>query len=512
MGKLASRVASGSLWLSLGQFLSLIVSFIGGAVIARLLGPGDYGYVAAAQTIALMVYGFVDLGLYTAILRYTSMDKKTHSSTAFTLRVLAGVTATVLLYMFSTSVSDIVEKKGLGELVRVLSLYVLGFTVIDSAKAVLIGVGEYYRAAVLDSLRSGLRVGIAVALILVGLGAYGAVLGFTLSTLVVSIIALQLVYTNVSLRMVSPRAVLEVMAYSLPLYLPLLLGAPLGKVVDFYLIRYVSSEDFANYSIAMNLYMLVIFVTNAIASSIFSTISSIIDDWEKVKSIIPRLAVYTTSIVAPLSISLIVLAEPIVGSIYGHQYNRSPTYLALIGVRGLYVVLGYLASVPLIKSVGHTSIISLASIIHTVVYVPLAVILISKMGIYGLLLSLIVSDIIPPILYTFFVYKKYSIRIPLLRNLLTTAVFILASTPAYFSHAYLLASQNYYVRLAVGAALLLAFYVIAYAVVFTRKELEELRSAVVTGLPSPLRKPVSALFDATLYIRRRISFNELKHG
>jgi O-antigen/teichoic acid export membrane protein len=69
----AVRAATGSAVLSVGSFAYAAISAVGSIVVARLLGPADYGAVSMALIYPMMFSGLADLGLSTAVMRFAAL-------------------------------------------------------------------------------------------------------------------------------------------------------------------------------------------------------------------------------------------------------------------------------------------------------------------------------------------------------------------------------------------------------------------------------------------------------
>ncbi len=506
--KLAKGIASGSVWLSLGKASSLAIAFIGSIIIARLLGPSDYGVVAVAQAFPLAIYGFADLGLLTTIMRYASMNRTRHASTAFMLRITSSLVAATIVLFKAHEIANLLHRPYIANLVRLLSIYVLCIAIIESGQAVLIGRKSYRAAAIIDSLRSTLRVTIAIILIIIGLGVKGAILGFSISALVVSIIAIYLIKPHITRPSISRNILVELFRYSIPLYLPILLGAVLNRVIDIYLIRHVSNADFGNYSIATNLSTIQLLISSSIAASILSNITSIIEDRERISSVVSKLTMYVAAIMIPLSLALIVLSAPLIEVLYGEKYRRAPLYFSILASRGLYNVVGMVVLTTFIQAVGRTDLIFKANVIYASAYVPLAIILIKSHGILGRLLALIIANIFPALYYIHRIREMYGISLPIKRNASILAVFLILSIPVYYVTQSLLGRIMPLLDLVLGFILVLALYLLAYIVILNEQEINEIRNVVIELSPNRFKIIVIKMFKvidkiAKQYTRRR---------
>ena len=70
---LKHKTLKGVGWSATNSFLSQGVSFIIGIILARLLGPGDYGMIGMAMIVITILNTFVDSGFSTALVRKTDV-------------------------------------------------------------------------------------------------------------------------------------------------------------------------------------------------------------------------------------------------------------------------------------------------------------------------------------------------------------------------------------------------------------------------------------------------------
>jgi hypothetical protein len=64
-------------------------------------------------------------------------------------------------------------------MIRILSIYVLCEIIASAAVKILIGAGEYHKAILLSLVRNSIRITTSILLIILGLGVYGSIWGFS---------------------------------------------------------------------------------------------------------------------------------------------------------------------------------------------------------------------------------------------------------------------------------------------------------------------------------------------
>lgn len=89
MSNVSQRTATASIWTISGKFLARLLDFVSLLVLARLLSPADFGLVAIATSVLVIVEAILDLPLTQALVRQPSPSDSMFA-TAFTLSVLRG--------------------------------------------------------------------------------------------------------------------------------------------------------------------------------------------------------------------------------------------------------------------------------------------------------------------------------------------------------------------------------------------------------------------------------------
>ncbi|MGQ9468430.1 MAG: oligosaccharide flippase family protein [Nitrososphaerales archaeon] len=70
--EIAEDSARGGFFLFTGNALSLIILAIGSIIVARLLGPENYGLLALSLVVPSILAGFIDFGMTHALIRYSA--------------------------------------------------------------------------------------------------------------------------------------------------------------------------------------------------------------------------------------------------------------------------------------------------------------------------------------------------------------------------------------------------------------------------------------------------------
>jgi O-antigen/teichoic acid export membrane protein len=123
--KISVKAVSGIMALSIGNFVYTAISALGSIIIARLLGPADYGVISIALIYPMMFSGLADLGLSTAIMRYASLGDLKNASTAFYLRIIMSLLFAVALVSLLSYLVATLQRPYLTPMIYILAITAL---------------------------------------------------------------------------------------------------------------------------------------------------------------------------------------------------------------------------------------------------------------------------------------------------------------------------------------------------------------------------------------------------
>ena len=112
-----------------------IMSFAITIVMARLLGPSDFGLVAMATVFTGISLVFIDLGTKDALVRTENLTKE-FISTIFWTNIFFSFLVWLILIFFASSIADLYDQKVVQTIVYVMSLNVIvsGVTITFQAR------------------------------------------------------------------------------------------------------------------------------------------------------------------------------------------------------------------------------------------------------------------------------------------------------------------------------------------------------------------------------------------
>ncbi|TCS04366.1 lipopolysaccharide biosynthesis protein [Rhizobium sp. BK418] len=192
MSSISHRTATASIWTISGKFLARLLDFVSLLILARLLSPADFGIVAIATSVLVIVEAVLDLPLTQALVRVAAPSERMFA-TAFTLSLIRGTAISLLLIIIAWPMALIYNDPRLFSLVAVISIAPAMRSVISPRMVLFMQRFDFRREFALDLITKGstliFGVGVALATDSYWGLAIGAVAGPTAATIVSYIFA-----------------------------------------------------------------------------------------------------------------------------------------------------------------------------------------------------------------------------------------------------------------------------------------------------------------------------------
>lgn len=426
LGKISAR---GSLNLFLGIVISNVILAVGAIVVARLLGSVSYGLYTLSFFPTAFLGLFVGFGVRNAIIKYSAQFNH-HNETE---KVKTIVTSGMIFIAISSSIfalfsffisgwlANVFARPYAKSLIEIYSLTILTDALIVVSQSVFIGLEKTHYYSMLLIFQAILRTTITPILIVIGLGSLGAVAGYAAASLVTSVLGVFIVYFFIIKRLHSNSAELRLLSkfrmlidYGFPLYVRNLVVVGFQfHFLNLLMAIYASNILIGNYKVALNFHVLVSFFAIPIATVLFPAFSKLEfgSDQKATKTIFASSVKYTSLIVVPAAVALIVLSEQLVSTLYGQTYTSASLYLSLSAISFLYTAFGLYSIPAFLNSQGETKKNLILGLANVALVLPLALTLIPRFQIVGLIISSIVSVSPSIIIGSWWVKKLYNISI-----------------------------------------------------------------------------------------------------
>jgi O-antigen/teichoic acid export membrane protein len=437
MAKVSVKGGFHLLW---GLAASTIVTSIGVIILARFLSPDDFGLYTIALSIPNLIQIFRDWGTSYAVVKYTAKYNSENNEqkvkqiifSGLVFQTFLGILLTVFTFLSSDFLAaSLFQRPALGYLIQIVSLSLLtgsfvslvqtiSGTSTSAAQAAFVGLEKTEFNSLSLLILSIIRTVLTSLLVILGLGAFGAVAGYTLSLVfggLISLLLILFIYVKLPKMSIKEMKILDnlrvLLRYGFPLSFVTILR---GFLVQFYLIIlaiYATDALIGNYSLAVNFAVLITFFATPVKTMLFPAFSKLNPkkDSEDFKNVFKFSVKYGALLVVPVTFLLICLSQPAIFTLFGNQYDSSPMFLSLLAIPFLYSAFGFLSVTNLLNGQGQTRLNLKLTLLMVTIGFTLGSILISQFNVLGLIITTLVAEVPSLIIGLYWVRKNYDLTL-----------------------------------------------------------------------------------------------------
>ena len=508
MARVSAKGGFNLLW---GLVASTVISAIGTIIIARLLGPDNYGLYAIALTAPSLISTFRDWGINTAMVKYSAQYNSENNAakirsifvSGVLFEIVLGLSLSILSFVLSPFLAMTFNRPAIAPLIQIASFFILAGALVNAATAAFTGLEKMHLYSFTLIIQSIAKTVLIVALVLLGLGTFGAVTGYTVGSLFAGLTGVLLIWTMYKSLPKPTKSKLEIMAtiktmfkYGLPLSIGTILTGFLTQFYSYILAIYViNNAIIGNYNVALNFVVLIAFFATPITTMLFPAFSKLNSrkDKELLKNVFQYSVKYAALVVVPVTAMVIALAQPAIGTIFGDKYVQAPLFLALLSVNYLYSAFGSLSAGNLITGQGYTTFSLKLAILTAVIGFPLSFVLISQFGVIGLIVTTLMDGLPSVFISLYFIKKHFGVSVDWVSS---AKILFSSAIAAILTYAFIsILAYSSPIQLVIGIIVFLVVFIVAALVTRTvnRADMSNLRE-IVNAL-GPLRKPLRFLLN-----------------
>ena len=508
MAKVSARGGFHLLW---GLVLSTVISSVGTIIIQILLSPADIGLYYIALNAPVMIQYFRDWGVGAAMIKYSAQYNSENQIFKVKSIIFSGLvfqTALgLVLTLFTFSISgflavSVLDRPGIESLIQISSFIILAGAFTSTSQVVFVGLERMSYNSITFVVQSIVKTSFMVALVAVGLGAFGAVLGNILSLLMAGLTGLLLVwlvYKNFPKTGEQNMEIMENIKLMLRYGVPLSIGSIVhGLLLQFYtftLAIYSTDAMIGNYSIATTFVILITFFATPVATMLFPAFSKLNAEKDKdtLRSVFGFSVKYGSILVIPVATLVMALSRPAVFTLFGDKYEFTPLFLLMLSSAYLFVAFGSLSVNTLLTGQGKTRLVMKLGLLTAAIGFPLSYVLISQFGVIGLILTTLTAGLPTLIISRVWIWKHYNLTVSWV---FSGKILFSSAVPAVLT--YLVVSYTNFanwLQLIIGVCVFLPLFLVL--VLFTktveRSDLDNLRN--MTASLGPLHKIFAFLMN-----------------
>lgn len=339
------QLVSGVFYTALEKYSSIIVSLVIMAILARLLGPADFGVVAVATVIITFFGLFTDMGISTAIVQNKTLTNNDISN-IFSFTLWGGIVLAILFFSCSWLIGEYYKSNTLTIICQLLSfnLFTSSITIVPNAL--------FYKNK--DFKFIALR-GLTIQIICGTIGVTAALLGAGLYALIISPILSGILMFIISVRRYPQhphftwglKSIRKIFSYSVYQFLFNVINYFSRNLDKLIIGKKLGMNSLGYYQKSYSLMMLPLQnITAVITPVIHPMFSDFQNDFKKLASGYERIVRFLAFIGFPLTIILFFTAKELTLIIFGAQWLPSiPVFRILAISAGIQVVMSSSGSI-----------------------------------------------------------------------------------------------------------------------------------------------------------------------
>ena len=409
MNNTVSKVAKNSIWLIAQPLIMSVASLFVVGLVARKLGPNDYGVFVFAFAFTLMFRPMINLGLRALTVRTIAEDKSAapeYLGQILVLRTLLGVLAIALVYVglrvFNYS-SDIFLFTLMASITLLLESIFTTFH--DSFQAF-----ERMRYVAISQMASGIFIlSLTVVVMLMDFGLTELVMVYVLGNVVTIIMCFYYQWKHFEL----PKLGINLQLYGSQLkrgfafFIPMILNTINGRLGVLLLSKYGGNASVAMYGAATNLTDKLLVIPEGIGASIFPAISVLYKESkiDEAVALFRNFSRYVVLCGLPIAVGATALSTEIIALIYGPQYSDSAVILSIL-VWGLFFM--FIRSVFgwTLSAIHRERANAMVAIITTPIFILMCFYLAINYGANGVAFAVVFNSLLG-LLLIYFMLRKY---------------------------------------------------------------------------------------------------------
>jgi len=524
MGKTS---VTGSFHLLIGVATSTVIMAIGTIILTRLMSPAEYGLYSVALIPSLTITLFRDMGVNTAMTRYIANLKAANKPTevrdvifaGLIFEIAVGLALSLLSIFLATFItSTIFHRPESTLLVSISSATILSGSVIAAVQASFVGSERMKLNSLTIICQAIVKTIIGPVLVILAYGVLGAIIGYTLSFVAAGAFGLAILYFALikPLRKTATRTsnisktMKTLLVYGIPVSIASVLGGILGQFYGFLMASSNSDLIIGNYQAAVNFSVLLTFFTVPIGTVLFPAFAKLDpqNDRELLRTVFTSSVKFTSILLVPATIAMIILSGPMVSTLFGERYAFAPFFLSLSVIGNLSAALGSVSVGSFLVAIGETRRLMKQSALTLLIGVPLGFVLIPMFGVTGVILGSLFSGLPSMFWALYWIWKHYQTKADLISSAKILSASGLAAFIAYASVN--IVSLAEWIRLTIGVTVFLAGYISIAPLIgaITKNDIASLRAMFSNlGIVSRVLNIPLIVVEKIAVLRTKFSFH-----
>jgi len=453
MGKTS---ATGSLHLLIGVAGSTIIMAIGTVVLAFLLPASDVGLYGMALIPSSIINYFRDWGVNSAMTqqiasyRASGKESEIHDVilSGIVFEIITGIILSLVCFAVAQPIAYIISTQNpadapnLSIYISIMSLSIFAGAILSAAGAIFTGFERMKLNSFTQIFQAVIKTALGPLLIVIGFGVLGAVYAAMASVVAGGVVGFLIAYfalyrplRNSKVGKIDFKKTLKPMLkYGLPLTFSNTSIGVLSQVFAISMAAYAGTTMMGNYYAAAYFSVLLTFISVPIGTALFPAFSKIKpeEEPELVKTVFASSVKYTSILLVPATMALIVLASPLINTLFPQKgiltslfivnaapkFPQAPLFLIISSIINLLALAGSFTYGTFQTGIGKTGQLMKQSAVTLAVGLPLAYVMVAcfdsiggaTFAVVGGILGVLIASIPSAVWGLYWCWKQYGAK------------------------------------------------------------------------------------------------------
>lgn len=386
---LKQKTTHSLLWSALQKYSSMIIKFISGIILARILTPFDYGCIGMLSIFMLLSEDFIDGGFGSALIQKKNPTQEDYS-TIFWWNIAVSIILYVLLFFSAPFIADFFHISILCPVLRAqgIVLFIFAFNVVQRNQ--LKKKMDFKLLSKTTILTSLVALVITVAMAYNGYGVWSLVAQNIVVAAVPSIVFWMCVKWRPSF-LFSWRSFKQLFSFGFYMFLVHILNTLSTQIQGILIGRMYSPSTMGFYSKASSTEKLAsTSISSVVAQVSYPLYASINEDRERLISVLKRITTTLSYLTTPLMLILCLCAKPFFIFLYSERWIDSVPYFQVLCLAGIAYCLQAVNN-QTVAAIGKSNVMFYSTLFKRIVGIGIVVGGLFFAGIKGLLIGVVVN-------------------------------------------------------------------------------------------------------------------------
>lgn len=386
---LKQKAVSGMVWSAFQRYSTIIIQFISGIILARLLTPYDYGCIGMLLIFVVLAESFIDGGFGSALIQKKRPTQEDYS-TIFFWNLGMAVVLYAVLYFLAPAIAKFYEIPLLSDVLRVqgIILFIYAFNIVqrNQLKKKL----NFKVLSIVTIVTSIISLTVTILMAYHGFGVWSLVAQQILLALIPALVFWFYIKWRPQLTF-SWRSFRELFSFGFYMFLTHLLNQ-FGQQIQGLLIgKFYNASTMGYYSKALGTEKLSSHSISRVMTQVtYPLYAEVQDNNKALINMIRRMTMTLAYITFPLMFILLLCAKPIFLLLYSDRWLESVPYFQVLCIAGLASCLISVNTQP-IAAIGRSKTMFVWTVIKRTMGIAFVLAGLLVWGMYGLLAGAILN-------------------------------------------------------------------------------------------------------------------------